>query len=153
MRLQAETDIAQNKKAARQKEHLIALYHHLTRRHARTEERFEQLSYKYMKNNQPVHDEIQKELSELKSEFSAMLPELINDELFYSYIKLPESVSLTNVEKVILFLLYCQTPTNQIATLLTITTGNLRVKKLNLKRKISALGGEVDNLDEILALF
>ena len=82
-----------------------------------------------------------------------MLPELINDELFYSYIKLPESVSLTNVEKVILFLLYCQTPTNQIATLLTITTGNLRVKKLNLKRKISALGGEVDNLDEILALF
>lgn len=153
MRLQAETDIAQNKKAARQKEHLIALYHHLTRRHARTEERFEQLSYKYMKNNQPVHDEIQKELSELKSEFSAMLPELINDELFNSYIKLPESVSLTNVEKVILFLLYCQTPTNQIATLLTITTGNLRVKKLNLKRKLTGFGEEVEKLDEILALF
>lgn len=153
MRLQAETDIVQNKKEARQKEHLIALYHHLTRRHARTEERFEQLSYKYMKNNQPVHDEIQKELSELKNEFSAMLPELINDELFNSYIQLPASVSLTNVEKVILFLLYCQTPSNQIATLLTITAGNLRVKKLNLKRKLAGLGGEVENLDNILALF
>ncbi|WP_026475602.1 tetratricopeptide repeat protein [Alkaliflexus imshenetskii] len=153
MRLQAETDIVLNKKEARQKEHLIALYHHLTRRHARTEERFEQLSYKYMKNNQPVHDEIQKELSELKNEFSAMLPELINDELFNSYIQLPASVSLTNVEKVILFLLYCQTPSNQIATLLTITAGNLRVKKLNLKRKLTGFGEDVENIDQILALF
>lgn len=152
-RQKAEFEADLNKQAVIQKESLVNLYHHLTRYHVRTEERLDQLSYKFLKKSPALHDEIQRELGELKSEFTNQLPDLVSDDLFYTNIKIPKSISLTNSEKVIMFLLYCQTPTYQIAALLAINPGNLRVKKLNLKRKLASYAAEIKNLDEILAIF
>lgn len=135
-----------------QKESLISLYHHIITRYRLIEERLEQLSYKYMKMNPEVHHDLQSELTNLKSEFNDMLPDLIHDDLFYAFINLPHHIPLTIVEKTILFLLFSKIPTKQVATILSINSGNLRVKRLHLRRKLQNHASEIENLTEILSI-
>jgi DNA-binding CsgD family transcriptional regulator len=135
-----------------QKESLIALYHHIITRYRLIEERLEQLSYKYMKINPEVHQDLQSELTNLKSEFISMLPDLIHDDLFYAFINIPQHIPLTIVEKTILFLLFSNIPSKQVATILAINSGNLRVKRLHLRRKLQNHASEIENLTEIMSI-
>ncbi|GAO28750.1 hypothetical protein [Geofilum rubicundum] len=152
MREALEAEAVNNIGEKWQKESLIALYHHIITRYRLIEERLEQLSYKYMKTNPEVHQDLQSELSNLKSEFISMLPDLIHDDLFYAFINIPQHIPLTIVEKTILFLLYSNIPTKQVATILAINSGNLRVKRLNLRRKLQNYASEIENLNELLAI-
>jgi DNA-binding CsgD family transcriptional regulator len=133
-------------------ESLIGLYHHIITRYRLIEERLEQMSYKYMKINPEVHQDLQTELTNLKSEFNLMLPDLIHDDLFYAFINIPRDIPLTIVEKTILFLLFSKIPTKQVATILSINSGNLRVKRLNLRRKLQNHASEIENFTEILSI-
>jgi DNA-binding CsgD family transcriptional regulator len=152
MREALEAEAVNNIGEKWQKESLIALYHHIIVRYRLIEERFEQLSYKYMKTNPEVHQDLQSELTNLKSEFISMLPDLIHDDLFYAFINIPQNITLTIVEKTILFLLFSNIPSKQVATILAISSGNLRVKRLHLRRKLQNHASEIENISEILAI-
>ncbi len=152
MREALEAEAVNNIGEKWQKESLIALYHHIITRYRLIEERLEQLSYKYMKINPEVHQDIQAELINLKNEFNAILPDLIHDDLFYAFITIPRHIPLTIVEKTILFLLFSKIPTKQVATILSINNGNLRVKRLHLRRKLQSHATEIENLPDILSL-
>ena len=152
MREALEAEAISNISEKWQKESLNSLYHHIITRHRLIEERLEQLSYKYMKINPEVHQDLQSELSYLKNEFNAMLPDLIHDDLFYAFIDLPRHVPLTIVEKTILFLLFSRIPTKRVASILSINSGNLRVKRLHLRRKLQNHASEIENLTDILSI-
>lgn len=152
MREALEAEAVNNVGQKWQKESLIALYHHIITRYRLIEERLEQLSYKYIKINPEVHEDLQSELTNLKNEFNAILPDLIHDDLFYAFITLPRHIPLTIVEKTILFLLFSNIPTKQVATILSINNGNLRVKRLHLRRKLQNYASEIENLTDILSI-
>ncbi|WP_143255029.1 sigma-70 RNA polymerase sigma factor region 4 domain-containing protein [Alkalitalea saponilacus] len=152
MRQVAESWTIQISKEKAQKEHLLALYHQLTLRHVATQERLEQLSYRFIKDNSDMHQAIQMELQTMKNEFNAILNEIIHEDLFYSYFDIPKDISLTTGEKIILFLFYCEMSSKQVATLIGITQGNLRVRKSNLRKKLSEYSNQYPEIEKVLML-
>jgi tetratricopeptide (TPR) repeat protein len=153
LRLSAEKEVAGKIRESQQRKHLIKFYQLITQREMVTQQRFDLLSQKYVKDDPYAYSDLQTELGILKEEFSGMMYDLMNDDLFYSNIDLPLSFSLSNVEKVILLLLYYDIPSNEIAAVLGISTNNFRVKKSYLKRRIVEELPNNDSVNFVLALF
>jgi hypothetical protein len=137
LRESAEKEAAGTILQNQQREHLLKFYKLITHREMVTQERFDLLSQKYIKQAPGAYDDLQSELITLREEFSGMMNDLMNDDLFYSNLKLPEGLQLTNSEKVILFLMYYNMPSTEISTVLGISTNNFRVRKSNLKKRMT----------------
>jgi tetratricopeptide (TPR) repeat protein len=153
LRVSAEKEVAGKIRENQQRKHLIKFYQLITQREMVTQQRFDLLSQKYVKDDPDTYTDLQTELGILKEEFSGMMYDLMNDDLFYSNIDLPTSFPLSNVEKVMLLLLYYEIPSNEIAAVLGISTNNFRVKKSYLKRRIVEELSNNDTVNFVLALF
>jgi tetratricopeptide (TPR) repeat protein/DNA-binding CsgD family transcriptional regulator len=153
MRIAAEKEVAGKMRESHQRRHLLRFYQLITQREMVAQQRFDMLSQKYVKSDPSAHNELQTELGALKEEFSGMMYDLMNDDLFYANIDVPQSFTLTNTEKVILFLLNYEIPSSEIATVLGISANNLRVRKSNLKKRIVENLSDYPSIDDLLSLF
>lgn len=153
MRISAEKEVAGKMRESHQRRHLLRFYQLITQREMVAQQRFDMLSQKYVKSDPSAHNELQTELGALKEEFSGMMFDLMNDDLFYANIDIPRSFPLTNTEKVILFLLNYEIPSSEIATVLGISANNLRVRKSNLKKRIVENLSDHPSVDDLLSLF
>jgi len=82
-----------------------------------------------------------------------MMYDLMNDELFYSNLDLPLDFQLTDSEKVMLFLMYYEMPSTEIATVLGISTNNFRVRKSNLKKRMADYLDHSPAINKVVSLF
>jgi tetratricopeptide (TPR) repeat protein len=153
MRMSAEKEVAGKMRERHQRKHLLRFYQLITQREMVAQQRFDMLSQKYVKSDPSAHNELQTELGALKEEFSGMMYDLMNDDLFYANVDVPQSFPLTNTEKVILFLLNYEIPSSEIATVLGISANNLRVRKSNLKKRIVENLSDYPSIDDLLSLF
>lgn len=153
MRISAEKEVAGKMRESLQRRHLLRFYQLITQREMVAQQRFDMLSQKYIKSDSSAYHELQTELGALKEEFSGMMYNLMNDDLFYSSVDIPAGFSLTNTEKVVLFLLKYEIPSAEIATVLGISNNNLRVRKSNLKKRILENLYDYPSLDDLLSLF
>ncbi len=153
MRISAEKEVAGKIRESHQRKHLLRFYQLITHREMVAQQRFDMLSQRYVKSDPSAHNELQTELGALKEEFSGMMYDLMNDDLFYANIDIPQSFPLTNTEKVILFLLNYEIPSSEIATVLGISANNLRVRKSNLKKRIVENLSDYPSVDDLLSLF
>ncbi|PWD98034.1 tetratricopeptide repeat protein [Marinilabilia rubra] len=153
LRESAEKEAAGTIRQNQQREHLLKFYKLITQREMVTQERFDLLSQKYIKEDPIAYNDLQTELFTLKEEFSGMMYDLMNDELFYSNLNLPEDFQLTDSEKVMLFLMYYEMPTTEIATVLGISTNNFRVRKSNLKKRMTDHLENYPSMKNVVSLF
>lgn len=153
LRESAEKETAGTIRQNQQREHLLKFYKLITHREMVTQERFNLLSQKYIKEAPEAFDDLQTELVALREEFSGMMDDLMNDELFYSNLQLPDDLQLTDSEKVILFLMYYKMPSSEISTVLGISANNLRVRKSNLKKRMADYLDDHPYLDKVVSLF
>lgn len=153
MRISAEKEVAGKMRESLQRRHLLRFYQLITQREMVAQQRFDMLSQKYIKSDSSAYHELQTELGALKEEFSGMMYNLMNDDLFYSNVDIPAEFSLSNTEKVVLFLLKYEIPSAEIATVLGISNNNLRVRKSNLKKRILENLCDYPSIDDLLSLF
>ncbi|PRY97411.1 tetratricopeptide repeat protein [Marinilabilia salmonicolor] len=153
MRISAEKEVAGKVREGFQRRHLLRFYQLITQREMVAQQRFDMLSQKYIRSDSSAYKELQTELNALKEEFSGMMYDLMNDDLFYSNVDVPSGFPLSNTEKVVLFLLKFEIPSVEIATVLGITNNNLRVRKSNLKKRILENLSDYPSLNNLLALF
>lgn len=153
LRISAEKEVVGKVRESHQRRHLLRFYQLITQREMVAQQRFDMLSQKYIKSDPSAHSELQTELGALKEEFSGMMYDLMNDDLFYSNVDVPQDFSLTSTEKVILFLLNYEIPSSEIATVLGISSNNLRVRKSNLKKRIVENLADYPSIDHLLSLF
>jgi tetratricopeptide (TPR) repeat protein len=153
MRISAEKEVAGKIRESFQRRHLLRFYQLITQREMVAQQRFDMLSQKYIRTDSSAYNELQTELNALKEEFSGMMYNLMNDDLFYSNVDVPPGFPLSNTEKVVLFLLKFEIPSAEIATVLGITNNNLRVRKSNLKKRILEKLPDHPSLNDLLSLF
>lgn len=153
MRITAEKEVEGKMRESHQRRHLLRFYQLITQREMVAQQRFDMLSQRFVKSDPAAHNELQTELVALKEEFSGMMFDLMNDDLFYSNIDIPHSFQLSNTEKVILFLLNYEIPSTEIANVLGISANNLRVRKSNLKKRFVENLSDYPSIDSLLSLF
>ncbi len=153
LKLQAlEEEYRYNQYAKQQSENLVAIYRLLARGQTDVRDRFERLSMKYINKNQAFYEALQAVLTFLKDEFTAQMEELANSGVLDMY-KIPDTIELSATEKIILFLIYCQTTAKENATLLGISANNYGVKKWHLKQKLSPYATKSEDIKEVLSRF
>ncbi|MGQ1890952.1 tetratricopeptide repeat protein [Thermophagus sp. OGC60D27] len=153
LRMAAEKEVENNIRDNHQKKHLLDLYRVITKRENNTQKRFGELSQRFVKDNPDIYNDLHEELKRLKSEFFNLLKDLIDDDTFYAHLQIPQSINFTDIEKLILFLLYFKMPGSEITKVLGITPNNLRVRKSAIKKKLFSVANEQGGVDELLKLF
>jgi cell division protein FtsI/penicillin-binding protein 2 len=152
LRISAEREMESNIRDNQQKKHLLGLYQIITKRENNTQKRFDELSQRYVKDNPEIYTDLHEELKRLKTEFFDLMHELIDDEVFYTHLNIPESITFTDLEKMILFLLYFNMPTSEMTKVLGVSSNNLRVRKSVIRKKLYSVVRENPEVEDAITL-
>ena len=152
LRISAEREMESNIRDNQHKKHLLGLYQIITKRENNTQKRFDELSQRYVKDNPEIYTDLHEELKRLKTEFFDLMHELIDDEVFYTHLNIPESITFTELEKMILFLLYFKMPTSEMTKVLGVSSNNLRVRKSVIRKKLYSVVRENPEVEDAITL-
>lgn len=129
---------------------LILLYSNISDRLTFLQGEFEKLTQKYVSSNPKVYKEMQKILKNTDTDLRDINKTLSpDDETFYAYTHLKDEKSIFNAnEKMLLMLLACDADNRQLATFLNTTVESVRVRKSQLKKKMTENNYEVTLFDD-----
>jgi tetratricopeptide (TPR) repeat protein len=152
LRVSAERETENKIRDNQQKQHLLKLYQIITERENNTQKRFDELSQRLVKDNPDIYMDLHEELKRLKSEFFDLVQGLIDDDIFYTHLNIPESISFTDLEKMILFLFYFKMPTSEITKVLGVSSNNLRVRKSVIRKKLYSVVRDYPDVENVILL-
>lgn len=121
---------------------LLQLYGNISDRLTFLQNQFELLAERYITMNKKVHGEMHQILKSTDSDLRGITKTLIpDDETFASYTHLKKDDQFfSQNEKLLLMLLACDADNRQLATFLNTSLDSIRVRKSQLKRKMSEKG-------------
>jgi len=121
---------------------LLQLYGNISDRLTFLQSQFELLAERYITMNKKVHGEMHQILKSTDSDLRGITKTLIpDDETFASYTHLSiDDEFFSQNEKLLLMLLACDADNRQLATFLNTSLDSIRVRKSQLKRKMSEKG-------------
>ena len=121
---------------------LLQLYGNISDRLTFLQNQFEMLAERYITMNKKVHGEMHQILKSTDSDLRGITKTLIpDDETFASYTHLKnDDQFFSQNEKLLLMLLACDADKRQLATFLNTSLDSIRVRKSQLKRKMSEKG-------------
>ena len=121
---------------------LLQLYGNISDRLTFLQNQFELLAERYITMNKKVHGEMHQILKSTDSDLRGITKTLIpDDETFASYTHLKnDDQFFSQNEKLLLMLLACDADNRQLATFLNTSLDSIRVRKSQLKRKMSEKG-------------
>jgi len=137
---QLQADIL--KEEAGKRRWLLQLYGNISDRLTFLQNQFELLAERYITVNKKVHGEMHQILKSTDSDLRGITKTLIpDDETFASYTHLKnEDQYFSPNEKLLLMLLACDADNRQLATFLNTSPDSIRVRKSQLKKKMSEKG-------------
>lgn len=121
------------------------LYGYVSDRLTSLQEQFSGLSQKFVSSQPKVYEAMEKILHETDTDLHDIPKSLIpDDQTFYSYTNIDDNDNVLNTnEKMILMLLACKASNKQIATFMNTSPESIRVRKSQLKKKMSEKGMDV----------
>ncbi|NLD23195.1 MAG: hypothetical protein GX670_03055, partial [Bacteroidales bacterium] len=124
---------------ARKRKWLIKLYSNISERLTFLQDEFEKLTQRYVSSQPKVYKDMQKILKNTDTELRDISVTLApDDQTFYSYTCIKDEQDILNAnEKLILMLLSCEADNRQLATFMNTTVESIRVRKSQLKKKMS----------------
>jgi len=145
---QLQADIL--KEEAGKRRWLIQLYGNISDRLTFLQNEFEKLAERYVSVNKKVHNEMHLILKNTDADLRDITKTLVPDDpTFTAYTGLiNEEQSFSVNEKLMLMLLACDADNRQLATFLNTSIDSIRVRKSQLKKKMSEKGLETALFDE-----
>jgi len=139
---QLQADIL--KEEAGKRRWLLKLYGNISDRLTFLQNEFEKLADRYVSVNQKVHNEMHRILKSTDADLRDITKTLVPDDgTFTAYTGLINEEQFFSVnEKLLLMLLACDADNRQLATFLNTTVDSIRVRKSQLKKKMSEKGLE-----------
>ena len=124
---------------ARKRKWLIKLYSNISERLTFLQDEFEKLTQRYVSSQPKVYKDMQKILKNTDTELRDISVTLApDDQTFYSYTCIKDEQDILNAnEKLILMLLSCEADNRELATFMNTTVESIRVRKSQLKKKMS----------------
>lgn len=122
---------------------LISLYSYISNRLTALQDNFDQLSRRYISSNPKIYNEMMGILESTETDLREMPKILIpDDETFslYTGLNKKESELFNNSEKIFLMLIACKANNKQIATFMNAPVHSIRVRKSQLKKKVTEKG-------------
>jgi len=118
---------------------LLQLYSNISDRLTFLQEEFEKLTQRYVSSQPKVYKEMQRILKNTDTDLRDIGITLApDDDTFFSYTKIKdENNILSPNDKLILMLLSCEANNRQLATFMNTTIDSIRVRKSQLKKKMS----------------
>ena len=137
---QLQADIL--KEEAGKRRWLIKLYGNISDRLTFLQNEFENLADRYVSVNQKVHKEMHRILKSTDADLRDITQTLVPDDAtFTAYTGLKNEEQFFSVnEKLLLMLLTCDADNRQLATFLNTSVDSIRVRKSQLKKKMSEKG-------------
>lgn len=137
---QLQADIL--KEEAGKRRWLLNLYGNISDRLGFLQNEFELLAERYISVNKKVHSEMQRILKNTDTDLRDITKTLVpDDDTFSSYTGLTDQELFFSVnEKLLLMLLACDADNRQLATFLHTSVDSIRVRKSQLKKKMSEKG-------------
>lgn len=129
---------------ARKRKWLLQLYSNISDRLTFLQGEFEMLTQRYISSHPNVYKAMENILKKTDTDLRDITNTLSpDDETFYSYTKLKnEQCDFNANEKMLLMLLACNADNRQLATFMNTTVKSIRVRKSQLKKKMSEKGLE-----------
>jgi len=130
------------KEEAGKRKWLLQLYSHISDRLTSLHGEVEALSQRYISSHPKVYKELEKIVKNTDTELRDITKMLAtDDDTFYAYTHLSDQEGLFNAnEKILLMLLACDADNRQLATFMNTTVESIRVRKSQLKKKMSEKG-------------
>ncbi|MDD3789220.1 MAG: hypothetical protein PHO94_11080, partial [Petrimonas sp.] len=121
---------------------LMQLYGYISDRLTLLQDRFEDLSQRYVSSHPKIYNSMNNILREASIELRDIPKDLTpNAETFYYYTNLEDDENFFNAnEKLFLMLLACKATNRQIATFMGTTMESIRSRKSQLKKKMTEKG-------------
>jgi tetratricopeptide (TPR) repeat protein len=118
---------------------LLQLYSNISDRLTFLHNEFEQLTQRYISSQPKVYKEMQQILKNTDTDLRDLAKNLSPDNnTFYSYTRLKGDADIFNAnEKMLLMLLACNADNRQLATFMNTTVESIRVRKSQLKKKMT----------------
>ncbi|MFA5229694.1 MAG: hypothetical protein WC446_08110 [Candidatus Paceibacterota bacterium] len=137
---QLQADIL--KEEAGKRRWLLQLYGNISDRLTFLQNEFEKLADRYVSVNQKVHNEMHRILKSTDADLRDITKTLVPDDVtFTTYTGLDNQEHAFSVnEKLLLMLLACNADNRQLATFLNTSIDSIRVRKSQLKKKMSEKG-------------
>jgi tetratricopeptide (TPR) repeat protein len=137
---QLQADILKEEAAKRR--WLLQLYGNISGRLTFLQNEFEKLADRYVTVNQKVHNEMYRILKSTDADLRDIAKTLVPDDAtFTAYTGLKNEEQYFSVnEKLLLMLLACDADNRQLATFLNTSVDSIRVRKSQLKKKMSEKG-------------
>ena len=133
---------------------LLQLYGIISDRLTFLQSEFEQLTQRYISSNPKVYKEMQLILKNAETDLRELSKTLTPDNAtFYAYTRLHDDGNYFNAnERMLLMLLACNADNRQMATFMNTTVESIRVRKSQLKKKITEKGLETSLFNDEIAL-
>ncbi|MEL7598734.1 MAG: hypothetical protein AAGU18_01350 [Proteiniphilum sp.] len=130
------------KEEAGKRKWLLQLYSHISDRLTSLHGEVEALSQRYISSHPKVYKELEKIVKNTDIELRDITKMLAtDDDTFYAYTHLSDKDGFFNAnEKILLMLLACDADNRQLATFMNTTVESIRVRKSQLKKKMSEKG-------------
>ena len=124
---------------------LLQLYGNISDRLTFLQGEFEILAQRYISTNPKVYKEMHHILKNADTDLRDLAKTLTPDNAtFYAYTRLKDEEAILNAnEKMLLMLLACNASNKQLATFMNTTVESIRVRKSQLKRKMTENGLDV----------
>jgi len=118
---------------------LLQLYSNISDRLTFLHNEFEQLTQRYISSQPKVYKEMQQILKNTDTDLRDLARNLAPDNAtFYAYTRLKGDADMFNPnEKMLLMLLACNADNRQLATFMNTTVESIRVRKSQLKKKMT----------------
>ena len=118
---------------------LLQLYSNISDRLTFLQEEFEKLTQRYVSSQPKVYKEMQRILKNTDTDLRDIGITLApDDDTFFSYTKIKDEYNILSPnDKLILMLLSCEANNRQLATFMNTTIDSIRVRKSQLKKKMS----------------
>jgi len=129
---------------------LLQLYSNISDRLTFLQGEFELLTQRYISTNPKVYKEMQHILKNADTDLRDLSKTLAPDNAtFYAYTRLKDEEEILNAnEKMLLMLLACNATNRQLSTFMNTTVESIRVRKSQLKRKMTEKGYETSLFSE-----
>lgn len=129
---------------------LLHLYSNISDRLTFLQGEFEKLTQKYVSTQPKVYKDMQKILKNTDTDLRDINKTLSpDDQTFFSYTHLNDEKGILNPnEKMILMLLACDADNRQLATFMNTTVESVRVRKSQLKKKMTENGIDISLFDD-----
>lgn len=130
------------KEEAGKRKWLLQLYSHISDKLTSLHGEVESLSQRYISSHPKVYKELEKIVKNTDTELRDITKMLAtDDETFYAYTHLTDKEGFFNAnEKILLMLLACDADNRQLATFMNTTLESIRVRKSQLKKKMTEKG-------------